>query len=237
MRPTQEEEEREQYLPRMTLSKPGHNLSKKGSAKLSSDEAITTAKDGPEGYSEDGPIAASEDDGIEASYTNPTAAPSEGKVRIYRKYEHEKGSFEVDRGIGADSLTVKRRHLPLSPSRFGTPFAYESYQNKHDFFKGLLKGSTRLLFDRVVAEASTLKELLLTNLAPTNNGRKGLFCALKTRDLLKVDFDSSEGSDGGDSKLQLHVFEPTRERLQLHLFVNAASASTRQTDVVQGQIR
>ena len=235
LRQTREEEEKEQCSPKMTLRKPGHNLSKEDSATVSSHEAIPTVKDGPEGYSEDGPIVETEDDRVEASYANSTAAQSEGKAKNDRKYEDGTGSPEVDSRTIVDSPTMRARCVTLRPSRFGTPFAYESYQPKHDFFKGLLPDSTRLLFDQVVAEASTLKELLLTNLAPTNNRRKGLFCALNERDLLNVDFDSSERSDRGESKLQLHVLEPTREKLRLHLFVNPAIAPTCRTDVVQGQ--
>lgn len=221
----------------MTLSKPGHNSSKEDSAKVSRHKVIPTVKDGPEGYSEDGPIAEFEADRIEASYAKFTAAQSKGKARIYRKYKHRTQRPEVDSGTSADSPTMKAGRLTLRPSRFGTPFAYESYQNKHDFFKGLLPKTTRRVFDRVVIEASTLKELLLTKLAPTNSGRKGLFCAPKNGDLLNADFESSEESDRGESKLQLYVFEPARERLQLHLFVNPATAPTCRTDVVQGQPR
>lgn len=237
LRPTQEEEGKGHYLPNMTLRKPGHNLSKDHSAKVSSHEAISTVKDGPEGYYEDEQIAESEYKRIEASYADSTAAQSQGKANRYRKHKYETRSRDKDTGTTANSPTLKARCLALRPSRFGTPFAYESYQTKPDFFKGLFRGSTRLLFDQVVAEASTLKELLLRNLAPRKTGGKGVFCALKKCDPLKVDFDTSEGSDGGGSKLQLHVFEPRRRNLQLHLFVNRATAPNRRTDFVQDQPR
>ena len=147
------------------------------------------------------------------------------------------GNSGADRGTIADSPRMEQRRITLKPSRFGSPFAYQSYQNKQDFFKWRLAQSTDLLFYQVVAEASIFKELLSQKLALTDNHPKGLFCGLKDYDLLNIGSDCSEESDRNETRLQIYDFGPGEEILRLPSFVDPTNVTICQTDLTQGQCR
>ena len=101
------------------------------------------------------------------------------------------------------------------------------------FLKGLLAESTRDLFDQVVAEASTLKELLWPGVALTDDGSNGQFCVLKKCESSGTDSDSGEESNSDVSKLRLYGFESNEDRLKLDLFVDPTSAAVHRTHVVR----
>ena len=69
------------------------------------------------------------------------------------------------------SLILERQ--AVKPSLYGSPFAYVSCQNKHDFFKGLLPESTGDLFDQVVVEAADLRQRLFDDPSLSNTGDCG----------------------------------------------------------------
>lgn len=119
------------------------------------------------------------------------------------------------------------RFLALGPSRFGSPFAYSTSQDKPDFFKGLLDKITCALFDQVVAEAPNLRECLATALK--NDGSNGQFCVLKQHPNMKI--DSSQKSNGDDSRLGIYCFDPNQNRMRLSMFVDSISAAISQTYV------
>ena len=248
------EEKNEQYLPKMTRN-PGQNLSSGDSANVPINESIPETEDGPEGDSDDARTEEAEDDGTEAQISSSSEGYSEdwqteddrteaqlsssyntssqSEVQNYRKHKHVTGSPE-GRETTPDPPKLRERRLALQPSLFGSPLAYASYQDKHDFFKGLLPESTRILFDQIVAEASTLRELLLTELALLDNGCNGRFCALKRRRSRTVDSDITEESESDESRLQLYGFGPGDDRLSLPPFVDPTPAPFHRTDVAQG---
>lgn len=123
--------------------------------------------------------------------------------------------------------------LGLRPSRFGSPFVYSAYQNKHDFFKGLLAKSTRFLFDQVVAEAPKLRDRLSPGLILTDDGSNGLFCGLKKGGSLDTDSDSGEENNSDSSNLALYGFESGENKLTLALFVDPTSTAVHRTHVVR----
>ena len=98
------------------------------------------------------------------------------------------------------------RQIIPPPARFGSPFTYKSYENKEDFFIGLLDKGPRLLFDQVVAEALTLREPLSMALSLSDNGDNPHFCWLKGSDSSSKETDISEESDTNESKLEIHPF-------------------------------
>ena len=96
--------------------------------------------------------------------------------------------------------------MTLPPARFGSPFTYKSYQNKEDFFIGLLDKGTRVLFDQVVAEAFNLRETLSTALSLSDNGDNPHLCWLKGCESSSKDADINEESDTNESKLEIRTF-------------------------------
>lgn len=210
----------------MSHKKPGQNLRSGKSADVSRENTPAT-KDGPEEYTEDLSIGGSEDGKIKAPYANSADTSSASKARKYRKQKIVTGL--LGRKTFPNSSRIVKKDLGLKPSRFGSPFAYAAYQNRHDFFKGLLAESTRDLFDRVVAEASTLKERLSPGVALTDDGSNGQFCVLKKCESSGADSDSGEESNSDDSKLRLYGFEPKKDRLKLALFVDPTSAAVQRT--------
>lgn len=122
-------------------------------------------------------------------------------------------------------------HVPetftLTPSLFGSPFAYISYQDRHDFFKGLLCDNTRMLFDQVVAEATSLRQRLSSFSALTNDGHSVRFCALTESEPPSPDCDSSEESNSDESKLYIYRFGPEVQELRLPMSANPTSAAPR----------
>ena len=152
-----------------------------------------------------------------APYVNSSDASLESKGKEFREQSTIQKNFRSSKRTISDSPDELKQNLGLEPLQFGSPFAYLSYQNKHDFFKGLLKEGTRVLFDQVVAEASTLRERLLTGIGHATNGSNGQFCILR-------EWVSSEESNGDGSKLELFCFEPSDNYLKISLFVVPISA-------------
>ena len=127
-------------------------------------------------------------------------------AKKYRDDGYTTGSSGADRGTTSELSRAKLRHMPLPPARFGSPFTYKSYQNKEDFFVGLLDKGTRVLFDQVVAEALTLREPLSMTLSPSGNSDNPHLCWLKGRESLSKDADISKESDTNESKLEFRTF-------------------------------
>ena len=208
----------------MTRKRGEQKLPTAKSANTSVDEAPVT-KDGPEGYHEDVSIRQFEGDTTKPPYAKSANTLSKSKAENYRERDAVTGNVESGRrGITGSPRTTKKV-LALKSSRFGSPFAYVSYQSRYDFFKGLLAESTGVLFDRVVAEASTLRERLSPGVALTSDGGNGQFCFLKRCISPIIDPDSSGESKGNDSQLELRCFEPNTDRLKLPVFVDPPSAA------------
>ena len=124
-------------------------------------------------------------------------------AKDYRQYGYTTESSGADRNTTPKSSGVEMRNMPLPPGRFGSPFTYKPYQNKEDFFIGLLDKGTRDLFDQVVAEASTLRGHLSTEPSIMDNGDYPHLCYLKERGLPSNDTDISEESETNESKLEI----------------------------------
>lgn len=217
----------------MTRSKAGQNPPTRDSADVPAHEATPVIRDGPEGYSEDGSIRRSEKDKTKEPSADSANTSGKSKAKNYRGQDTVTGRFGSGKRTSSDSPRTIKENLALSSSRFGSPFAYSSNQNKHDFFKGLLPESTCIVFDQVVAEASTLRERLLAGGALTNDGSNGQFCVLKEREFPSINSDSSKESKHDDSKLQFYCFGPSGDdELELLLFVDPSAAANRRTYVV-----
>lgn len=214
----------------MTRKKPGQKHPTENSANAPILEATPASKDGPEGYYEDVSIIKFEDDKTKAPYATSANTLSKSKAEIYRERDTVTKSSGSGGGIITGSPRTIEKDLALKPSRFGSPFAYVSYQNKYDFFKGLLAENTCVLFDQVVAEASTLRERLSRGVALTTDGSNGQFCFLKKCDTLST---NSEAIDSDDSQLELSCFELNEDRLEIPLFVDPTSAAIHQTHVAR----
>lgn len=139
------------------------------------------------------------------------------------------GSFASSKRTIPSSPRLAKKDLALKPSRFGSPFAYWSYQNKPDFFKGLLVESTCVLFDQVVAEASNLKERLSTGVPLTNDGSNGHFCVLRKCESPSMGSDCSNESNSNDSKLDLYNFGPRSNSVVLPLSIDPTIAASHRT--------
>lgn len=192
----------------MTRKKAGQNPTTGDLANVPIHAATPLTKDGPEGYSEDGSIGQSEDDETKTS----------------------------EQDIVTGSSGSSKRTLALESSRFGSPFAYLSYQDKHDFFKGLLAESTGVLFDQIVAEASTLRERLSRGFAFTNDGSIGQFCMLKECGSPSINSSSGKESNSDDSRLNRYFFGPNDEQLELPLFVDAVSTAIHRTSLARNDL-
>ena len=217
----------------MSHQKPGQNL-RSGKSTDVSGESTPVTKDGPEEYTEDLSIGGSEAGNTKAPYANSADMSSASKANNYKEAEIVTGV--LGKKTFPNSPTTVKKPLGLKPSRFGSPFAYAAYQNKHDFFKGLLAESTRDLFDQVVAEASTLRERLSPGTVLTDDGSNGQFCVLKKCESSGTDSESGEESNSDDSKLRLCGFEPNKDRLKLDLFVDSTSAAIYRTHVVRNDL-
>ena len=130
-------------------------------------------------------------------------------AKNYRQYGYTTGSSGADRSTSPESSRVITKLL--SPARFGSPFTYPSYQNKEDFFIGLLDKGTRVLFDQVVAEASTKRQDLLTHFASTDNRDIPCVCFLKGRKSSGNDSDIDEEGDTNESQLEIGTFPTNRD--------------------------
>lgn len=175
-------------------------------------EATSVTKDGPEGYIEEDVVKESEDD--QTKKQNASSVQTTTAVT---------GSPESD-GIDLPGIAIQ-------PCSFGSPFAYLSYQNKHDFFKGLLAKSTRRLFDQIVAEAATFKTHLSEGIALTNAGNNGHFCVLENYESSSTSSEIIDDSDSGDSQLKIYSFDTDENILKLWVFVDPKSAAIDQTNV------
>ena len=215
----------------MARKKPGQNLRSGESVNVSIHETTPVPKDGPEEYTEDSSIRRSEDGKIKAPYANSASTSRASKAKNYRKRETVTG--RLGRRTFQNSPRTVDRDLVLKSSQFGSPFAYSPYQNKQDFFKGLLAESTRVLFDQVVAETSTLIERLSPGVALTNDGSNGQFCVFKKCEIAGIDSDSREESNSENSKLGLYCFESDEDKLKLAFFVDPTSAALHRTYVVR----
>ena len=214
----------------MTRKKPEQKQPTGNSANTPIHEATPVTKDGPEGYYEDVSTIKFQSDKPKAPYATSANTLSKSKAEIYRKRDTATGSSGSGGGIFSGWLSTIGKDVALKPSRFGSPFAYGSNQNKHDFFKGLLGENTCVLFDQVVVEASTLRERLSQGVALTADGSNGQFCFLKKPDTPST---NSEAIDSDHSQLELSCFEPNEDRLKLPLFVDPTSAAIHQTYVAR----
>ena len=131
-------------------------------------------------------------------------------AKKYRQYGYTTGTSGAGRGTTPEPYRVEMRRMDLAPARFGSPFTYKFYRNKEDFFIGLLDKGTRVLFDQVVAEASTLREHLSTGLSLTDNRDNPRLCYLKRREASSKDTDNNEESDTNESKLEIRTLDTDR---------------------------
>ncbi|CAD6576699.1 MAG: hypothetical protein ASARMPREDX12_007977 [Alectoria sarmentosa] len=221
---------------KMTRIKGGQKLPAEDAAKVPIDEVTPVTKDGPEGYSEDGQIRQPEDDETKAPYASSTSSSSIRKAENYREQDTVTENSGSGRWAIPDSPQTTKKVIALKTSRFGSPFAYSPYQGKHDFFKGLLAKHTRVLFDRVVAEASILRKCLSTGAALTNDGRIGYFCVLEEHESYSENTDSSKESNSDGSHVILHCFKPNANRFDLSLFVDPTFAAVHRTYVARNNI-
>ena len=229
-------EDKKQYMGKMTRIKGGQKHPAEDAAKVPIDEVTPVTKDGPEGYSEDGQIRQPEDDETKAPYASSTSSSSIRKAENYREQDTVTENSGSGRWAIPDSPQTTKKVIALKTSRFGSPFAYSPYQGKHDFFKGLLAKHTRVLFDRVVAEASILRKCLSTGAALTNDGRIGYFCVLEEHESYSENTDSSKESNSDGSHVILHCFKPNANRFDLSLFVDPTFAAVHRTYVARNNI-
>ena len=186
----------------MTLQKAGHNLQPQESAKKPVEETKTAPKDGPEGYLEDGPIKKSKEGKVGSPCADSISQSSEILAKHLRKqYIGKETSLSVKLPIPRpfEEFSNSRR---IPPCRYGSPFAYLACQDKHDFFKGLLSKSTRVLFDQIVAEATEQREELLHDYSLTSNGFRGHLLFLR-QGLPGI----GSGSDSNETDLELDYMD------------------------------
>lgn len=188
----------------MTHNKTGQDPPIEESTNVPIHEARPVTKDGPEGYMDDEVVRQFEDD--QTKVPNTSSANTRSAVT---------GSLGSDGVAISDSLRPITKGVAIKPCPFGSPFAYLCYQDKPDFFKGLLAESTRILFDQVVAEASTLRRRLSRGVALTNAGSNGPCCVLKKPDSSSTISDTVQESNSGDSQLKVYCFESNENGLKL----------------------
>ena len=82
-----------------------------------------------------------------------------------------------------------------------------------------------MLFDQIVAEASTLRRLFLKDPVLTNTGYHGHFCTLRACHSLSTASGSSEEGDSDETKVQFYYFGHGSEKdlVRLPLFVVSTS--------------
>ena len=132
-------------------------------------------------------------------------------AKNHRQDGYTRGTSGADRGTTPESSRVKA----VAPARFGSPFAYKIYQNKEDFFIGLLDEGTRVLFDHVVAEATTLRERLSTGLRLTDDRDNPRVCCLKRRESSSKNTDIREERGTNESELNILTFPTDSDILEL----------------------
>ena len=187
--------------------------------------------DGPEGLSEHGAYDQSEGDETGAAYADSAESSSEGKASNYKQQDTVMGEYDPSTGsLSKSSRTI----LALNPSPFGSPFAYASYQNKHDFFKGLLVENTRVLFDQVVADAPRLRDRLMQRDDSTNDGNLTNDGSRAHLCVLDLEFDSSKESN--NRTLDVYSFTSRKAELRIPLFADPNSIAHSRTDVARGDL-
>ena len=199
--------------------------------------------DGPEGYSEHAAFDQSEEDETAAPYADSAESPSEsdfsessseGEASNYKQQDTGTGGSESSTDFPSDS---PRKILALNPPPFGSPFVYASYQNKPDFFKGLLVENTRALFDLVVANARSLRQHLTTSDASTKDGNltddgsSPRMCHFENVKDSGVRVDSSKQSN--NRQLVLISFPLSEHETRLHVYAEPKFIHSR-TNVARG---
>ena len=200
--------------------------------------------DGPEELSEHAASDHSEEeetglvyaDSAESPSESPTSdSSSEGEASNYQQQDTVMGDPESSTGSPSDS---SRKILALNPAPFGSPFAYVSYQNKPDFFKGLLVENTRALFDQVVADALRLKKRLMHrddstkdgNLA--DDGSSPHLCVLEKDEDHGLEFDSSKESN--NRKLDIYSFSSDEPEKRIPMYADPNFVAHSRTNVARG---
>ena len=200
--------------------------------------------DGPEGWSEHTAADQPEEDETGQACADSAESPSEGapsessregEASNYKKQDTGTGGAESSTNFPSDS---PRKILALNPAPFGSPFVYVSYQNKPDFFKGLLVENTRALFDEVVADARSLRHRLMTpdestkdgNL--TDDGSSPNMCEFENVKDSGLRVDSSKQSN--NRTLHLTSFPPSGRQIRIYVYADPNSVAHRQTDVARG---
>ena len=207
----------------MARGKAVHKLSDEDSAKTPTREptreTTLVPQDGPEGYPEYEPTAQLESDRIKAAYAQSPSQSSKSIIQIHEN--HDPATERSAARSVAHSPAAISEYCVVKLSPYGSPFAYVSCQNKHEFFKGLLSESTRALFDQVVAEAPDLRRRICENLGLTDTGDCGQFCALKKRKTKST-------------KLDLYHFGPDKVELALPMFVGSTAANAHPANIASG---
>ena len=200
--------------------------------------------DGPEGWSKHAASDESEDNETGTACPDSAESPSElatsesssqAEASDYKQQDTVKGGSESSTGFLSDS---PRKILALNPAPFGSPLVYASYQNKPDFFKGLLVETTRALFDQVVVSAPRLRHLFMTPDVSTedcnliDDGSSPKMCQLKkVKDSgLRVD----SGKQSNHRGLDLTPFPFSMTEIWIFVYAEPNSVAHSQTDVARG---
>ena len=200
--------------------------------------------DGPEGWSEhaasdqseeDEPVQAYADSAESPSESAPSESSREGEASNYKQQDTGTGGSESSPGFLSDS---PRKILALNPAPFGSPLVYASYQNKPDFFKGLLVENTRALFDQIVADAPSLRHRLTTRDTSTKDGNltddgtSPNMCQFENVKDSGLRVDSSKQSNS--RKLDLFDFPVSEREMRIPVYADPNSVAHSQTDVARG---
>ena len=199
--------------------------------------------DGPEGWSEHAASDQSEDnetgtacaDSAESSSEIATSrSSSQAEASDYKQQDTVKGDSESSTGFLSDS---PRKILALNPAPFGSPLVYASYQNKPDFFKGLLAENTRALFDRVVVSAPRLRHLMTPDASTEDgnlidDGSSPKMCRFKNVEDSGLRVDS--GKQSNNRGLDLTRFPFSMTKVRIFVYAGPNSVAHGQTDVARG---
>ena len=199
--------------------------------------------DGPEGWSEHAASGQPEEGETGQAYADSAESPSESAPSEPSR-KGEASNYKQDTGTGGSKSSTDfpsdspRKILALNSAPFGSPFAYVSYQDKPDFFKGLLVENTRALFDQVVADARSLRHRLMTpdestkdgNL--TDDGSSPNMCQLGNIKDPGLRVDSSKQSNNRIVDLFSLPFRKPETRISVYADPN--SVAHNQTDIARG---
>ena len=198
--------------------------------------------DGPEGWSEHAASGQPEEGETGQAYADSAESPSESAPSDSLR-EGKASNYKQDTGTGGSESKTDfpsdspRKILALNSAPFGSPLVYASYQNKPDFFKGLLVENTRALFDHVVADARSLRRRLMTpdestkdgNL--TDDGSSPNMCFLGSVKDSGLRVDSGTQSNG---ILDLSIFSLRKPETRIPVYADPNSVAHSQTDVARG---